>query len=253
LLASYQRFLAVAARGQWDEAEVDLGPDAAAWPALPARTRESIATLVASFRLGEEAVAGDLGPFEERAADPGGAACFAAQQRDEARHARFFARVEREVIPSEDGGGGSVDPGFAALFERRLSEVASRLAAGELELADAVGLYHLLLEGCVFSAGQSAMLALLEREPRLPGLTRGVELVSQDERWHIGLGARVLQDSALAEEGAAALLAEGDLVLAAWGDRLGAAAIERARLLHRRRLRAAGLLPAPARAAGRWP
>ncbi len=248
MLAGYQSFLAVAARGQWDEAEIDLGPDAAAWPALTAGARESIATLVASFRLGEEAVAGELGPFEERAGDPDAAACFAAQRHDEARHARFFARVERDVIASEDGGRDRVDPGFATLFEGRLSEAASRLAAGELELADAVGLYHLLLEGCVFSAGQSAMVALLEREPRLPGLRRGVELVSQDERWHIGLGARLLQDSALGEEGAAALRADGDRVLAAWGDRVGAGVIERARLLHRRRLRAAGLLPAPARA-----
>ena len=45
------------------------------------------------------------------------------------------------------------------LFEERLPAMAGDLAAGRAGLADGVGLYHMLLEGIVFDAGQQALLA----------------------------------------------------------------------------------------------
>ena len=51
----------------------------------------------------------------------------------------------------------------------------------------------MILEGVVFTAGQLALLDLLD--DRLPGLQRGTELVLRDERWHVGFGARCLADS----------------------------------------------------------
>ena len=44
------------------------------------------------------------------------------------------------------------------LFEERLPAMANELAAGRAGLADGVGLYHMLLEGVVFDAGQHALL-----------------------------------------------------------------------------------------------
>ena len=58
-------------------------------------------------------------------------------------------------------------------------------------LEAAVALYHLVLEGVVFTAGQLALLELLE-DRSLPGLRRGLELVLRDERWHIGFGTSML-------------------------------------------------------------
>ena len=58
-----------------------------------------------------------------------------------------------------------LSPEFLALFEVRLP-VAASSAPGE-----AVGLYHMVLEGVVFTAGQLALLDLLD--DRLPGLRSG--------------------------------------------------------------------------------
>jgi ribonucleoside-diphosphate reductase beta chain len=243
VLASYHHFLQVAARSRWDEADIDLAADAAAWHRVPAADRLGIEALVAAFQLGEQAVAEELEPFAVRAPDAVAADCFRAQQVDEARHARFFRRVGREVLgfPEQGASRDLVEPAFAELFERRLAAVAARLEAGQVPIAAAVSLYHLLLEGVVFAAGQTALLALLEERPELGGMRRGVELVCRDERWHLGLGARILQDAGLSADAGAELVAEGDRVLAAWGARLPADVVERARRLHRRRLRAAGL------------
>jgi ribonucleoside-diphosphate reductase beta chain len=247
MLASYRHFLERAAASQWDEAAIDLAPDAATWPGLPAETRRRLAGMIESFGLGEAALSRELESFEQSVAGTAAAACVAAQRRDEARHARFFARLRGEVLGAGASAFGSseadgIDAVFAELFERRLPDAAARLAAGEIGLPAAVALCHMLLEGCVFGAGQSALLALLEHEPGLPGMRRGVELVVRDERWHLGFGARLLQDAELDEDLIAALAADGDRVLEAWKDLVEEDTLERARLLHRRRLRAAGLL-----------
>jgi ribonucleoside-diphosphate reductase beta chain len=251
-VAGYGHFLRTAAASQWDEAAVDLSVDARAWPSLEPGLRERASRLVAGFCLAEAAVAADIAPFASAAADPDAAACFEAQRVDEERHARFFDRVAAEVvgIPGRDRAErmaameGLVEPALVELFEVRLPAVARGLAGQEPgeRLAEAVALYHLLLEGVVFSAGQGALLGLLERAPDLPGLRRGVELVLRDERWHIGLGARVLDDLGLeASGGVDEVLAEADAALAAWGDLVSVELAERVLGLHRRRLAAARL------------
>jgi ribonucleoside-diphosphate reductase beta chain len=197
VFASYEHFLDIAASVQWDEREISLRADARAWPRVAdARLTE----LVAGFCLGEAGVAEHLAAF----ADGPAAACFAAQQRDEERHARFFARYAAAV--GLDDPRAHVSDAFRELFEIRLPE-ATRGAPGE-----AVGLYHMVLEGVVFTAGQLVLLDLLEDLP-LPGLRQGVELVLRDERWHVGFGARCLADLDYDE---AAILAEGEQAAALW-------------------------------------
>jgi len=75
------------------------------------------------------------------------------------------------------------------LFEERLPAMAAELAAGQIPLEEGIALYHMLLEGNVFSAGQRALLEDLE-DGALPGVREGVEHVDLDERWHIGFGLR---------------------------------------------------------------
>jgi hypothetical protein len=83
---------------------------------------------------------------------------------------------------------GNVD-----LFESDLRGSAAELAEDSEELGGAVALYHLVLEGIVFTAGQLAFLALLEEDDALPGVRRGLELVLRVERWHMGFDARLLE------------------------------------------------------------
>ncbi|HWK28584.1 MAG TPA: hypothetical protein VNS09_18605 [Solirubrobacter sp.] len=196
VFADYEHFLRIAAKAQWDERTIELDADARAWPdvATPRLTE-----LVAGFCVGEAGVAEHLRPF---AAGPA-QACFEAQARDEERHARFFARYAR-AIGMEDPRAHCSDA-FLELFETRLPE-AVRRAPGE-----AVGLYHMVLEGVVFTAGQLALLDLVD--DRLPGLKTGTELVLRDERWHVGFGARCLADLDYDE---AAILAEGSRAAALW-------------------------------------
>ena len=259
----FGHFLRTAAALQWDAAVVDLSGDARAWPALDARVRDQVELLVAGFCVAEAAVAAELEPFALAAADADVVACFEAQALDEARHARFFDRVAREVMAIPGGSAeerraamrGRVSAELLWLFEERLPAFAAGLArpsgagAGEDEagLASAVGLYHLLLEGVVFSAGQAQLLELLDREPRLAGMREGVDRVTADERWHIGFGVRLLDELGVALGAAPQLLAQGREALRAWGDVVAPAVAERVARLHERRLRAAGLLAAPAR------
>jgi ribonucleoside-diphosphate reductase beta chain len=219
MLAGYERLMRAAARLQWDEAGLDLAPDAAAWPRLPAAQREVLARLVAGFCLAETAVAEWIAPYGAAAADPRARRCFAAQRIDEERHARFFARVAGEVLGLRDADAlrAAAGPGIVELFERRLPDVAGRLGAGEIGLDEAVALYHVVLEGIVFSVGQEALIAALERAGCLPGVLDGVERVYRDERWHVALGLRVLLDAGTSTAGLAGLVDDARAAAGAWG------------------------------------
>ena len=121
------------------------------------------------------------------------------QRRDEDRHARLFDRIAAEVmgLPGETAADrraaarAHVPEPVLGLFEETLPALASELASGEVDLPQGVSLYHMLLEGVVFTAGQRALLAALEDDD-LPGIREGVTRVDLDERWHIGLGLRHL-------------------------------------------------------------
>src|SRR5699024_3550756 len=152
-------------------------------------------------------VTDELPAFAAAIDDADAAACFTMQDGDEARHSRFFDRVAAEV-PQLAGTDRAqrrtamrqwVPSSFLHLFDELLPQRAARVGH-ESGMTAAVGLYHLVLEGVVLLAGQFAFFELLDRLECLPGLRRGVELVHRDERWHIGFGARCLQDLAVPSE-----------------------------------------------------
>ncbi len=239
MLAGYGHLLRAADRLRWDEAELDLSGDAEAWPKLAKYVRVPLARLMAGFCLAERAVSEQLEPFEAGAGDPGLRACFAAQADDERRHARFFDRVLSEVL--------GVDPdteirelageGVVRLFEHELPAKARDLAEGRCDLSQAVTLYHLVLEGVVFSVGQTAALELLDEAGTLPATRQGVANVQADERWHVGLGVRCLQDTGVREDELEATLASAGRATSAWQtDRIGPEHVAHAVEQHRRRL-----------------
>lgn len=87
---------------------------------------------------------------------------------------------------------GRVPPAFSALFEAELGNAAARLAEDAGGLVPAVALYHGLLEGVAFPAGQEELLERLGDPGLLPGVAEGVRRVQRDERWHVAFGARML-------------------------------------------------------------
>jgi ribonucleoside-diphosphate reductase beta chain len=240
----------IVAKLQWEPAAIDLAPDARAWPQLPAERRERLTTLLAGFRVAEDAVADHLTPFAERAehVDTMMMWIFFLQRRDEDRHTVFFDRVAAEVLrlpgdtPADRLAAARelVPAPLLELFEVRLPAMAAELAAGRAGILDGVGLYHMVLEGAVFTGGQRALLDDLE-DDALPGLREGVRHVELDERWHVGFGVRCLTEAADPEILLDEVLARATEAAAAWGDAVPPATRDFAITLCRRRLSIAGL------------
>ena len=244
----------IVAKLQWEPTAIDLAPDAEAWPGLPAERRRHLTTLLAGFRVAEDAVAEHLTPFADRAehVDTMMMWIFFLQRRDEDRHARFFDRVAAEVLgfpgdtPAERLAAARehVPAALLELFEVRLPAITAELAAGRAGILDGVRLYHMVLEGAVFAAGQRALLDDLA-DDALPGIREGVGRVELDERWHVGFGVRCLteaKDPAIILDHVLPRAAEA---AATWGDAVPEVTREFAVDLCRRRLAIAGLVDAP--------
>jgi len=240
----------IVAKLQWEPAAIDLAPDARAWPDLPDERRRRLTTLLAGFRVAEDSVAEHLTPFADRAehVDTMMMWIFFLQRRDEDRHTEFFDRVAAEVLrlpgdtPAERLAAARelVPAGFLELFEGRLPAMAAELAAGRAGILDGVGLYHMVLEGAVFTAGQRALLDDLE-DDSLPGVREGVRRVELDERWHVGFGVRCLTEAGDPDILLDDVLVRATEAAAAWGDAVPAATREFAVMLCRRRLSIAGV------------
>ena len=218
-------FSRLVARLQWDARAIDLTADAGAWPELPDERRERLTTLLAGFRVAEDAVAEHLAPFGDAAKNSLVAWVLYLQRRDEQRHAVMFDRIAAEVLklPGDtaeerlDAAREHTPPGVLELFEEKLPAMAGELAAGRARVDAGIGLYHMVLEGIVLLAGQRALLADLE-DGMLPGVREGVDRVERDERWHIGFGLRCLIDAQPSPELVEEVLATAEDASQAWGD-----------------------------------
>jgi ribonucleoside-diphosphate reductase beta chain len=105
--------------------------------------------------------------------------------------------VAREVVgfdPASDAAA-LTGPELRALFERLLPAAADAVARDAGRLPEGVALYHLVLEGVVFAAGQERLVAALEAACTLPATLDGARRVQADERWHVGLGIQCLAAS----------------------------------------------------------
>jgi ribonucleoside-diphosphate reductase beta chain len=250
------------ARLQWDATAIGLARDARAWPGLPDERGRRLTTLLAGFCVAEDAVSEQLEPFGDAAKAASMASAknlmawvFFLQRRDEARHALFFDRIAAEVLglpgataaERRAAARAHVPTAVLELFEVRLPALAAELAAGRVGLDEGVCLYHMVLEGIVFDAGQHALLDDLA-DGALPGVREGVQRVERDERWHIGFGLRCLIEAQPSVDLLDDVLARAEEAAAAWGDAVPKARRERVARLCARRLSVAGLIEAHAAA-----
>ncbi len=259
--STWPRFFSqLVARLQWNAAAIDLTADARAWPQLPDERRGRLMKLLAGFVVAEDAVAEQLTPFADVARNATLASheslvawVFFLQRRDEQRHALLFDRIAAEVLglpgatPAERRAAARehVAPAVLELFEERLPAMAAALAAGDAGLAEGVSLYHMLLEGVVFDAGQHALLNDLA-DGAMPGVREGVERVELDERWHVGFGLRCLIETEPSEAVLNDLLARAEQAAEAWGDAVPADLRNDCARKVGHRLQAVRLLDAPA-------
>jgi Ribonucleotide reductase, small chain/SCP-2 sterol transfer family len=194
--------------GNWSAYDIDFSKDREGWQALSDLQRRSAMWIYSMFYYGEDRVADTLAPYITAAPTEEQSYFLATQQVDEVRHSIFFHRFFKEVIGV---GGDSVQQtlsstlpqlnwGYRGIFDR-LDRMAEELRKDRSipKYAQAITLYHLIVEGTLAQPGQHFIEDFFASEESMPGFTSGMANVSKDEQRHIGFGVKVLSE----------LLAEG--------------------------------------------
>src|SRR3954467_9460664 len=194
-------------RGNWRATEIDFAQDRVEWQEkFSELERRAALWNYSMFFHGEDSVADNLSPFIDAAPREEQKYFLATQQVDEARHAVFFKRFMHEVVGAGDGSvsGGleatrsELTYGFVKTFEH-LDRVTDELRRdrSRTKLAQAVTMYHVIVEATLAQPGQHFIEAYLTRDGLLPAFSAGMYNVSQDEQRHIGFGVKLLRDLAL--------------------------------------------------------
>jgi putative sterol carrier protein len=204
---SYADLYARWEQGNWRATEIDFTRDREDWAnQFTDLDRRSALWTYTLFFHGEDSVADNLSPFIDAAPREEQKYFLATQQVDEARHAVFFGRFMREVVEAGDSLAGSLQAtrphltwGFRKVFGR-LDTMADELRRDRSrpKLAQAVTLYHIIIEASLAQPGQHFIESYLEQREILPGFRAGMANVALDEQRHIGFGVKLLSE--LAEE-----------------------------------------------------
>jgi hypothetical protein len=158
-------------------------------------------------------VADTLAPYVSAAPTEEQSYFLATQQVDEVRHSIFFHRFFKEVIGV---GGDSIQDtlastlpqlnwGYMGVFDR-LDRMAVELRDDTSlpKYAQAITLYHLIVEGSLAQPGQHFIEDFFASEETMPGFSAGMVNVSRDEQRHIGFGVKVLSELLAPEHPASA-------------------------------------------------
>jgi hypothetical protein len=201
---SYEDLYARWERGNWCATELDFTEDARQWrEEFTEFEREAALWNYCLFFWGEDAVADNLSPYIDAAPHEEQKYFLATQQVDEARHAVFFKRFMHEVCGIGDGSTSSglrtikpqLTSGFRKVFDR-LDTMADELRAdrSRAKLAEAVTLYHVVIEAALAQPGQHFICSYLEERQQLPAFREGMRKIAADEQRHIGFGVKLLAD-----------------------------------------------------------
>jgi hypothetical protein len=200
---SYEDLYSRWERGNWRATELDFTRDREQWENdFSEFERRAALWNYALFFWGEDAVADGLSPYIDAAPLEEQKYFLATQQVDEARHAVFFKRFMTEVA----GIGGSMNDaldairpqltwGFVQVFDRleRMSEEL-RQDRSIPRLAQAMVLYHVIIEATLAQPGQHFITSYLDRREVLPAFREGMHNIAADEQRHIGFGVKMLSD-----------------------------------------------------------
>jgi hypothetical protein len=208
---TYEDLYARWEKGNWSATELDFSQDRIDWhERMSPEQRDAALWLFCLFFHGEDSVTDNLSPYIDAAPLEEQKYFLATQQVDEARHAVFFNRFINEVVGRGDGsiGGGLrateklLSWGHRKTFGH-LDEVAAGLRKDQspLNLARAVTMYHLIVEGALAQPTQHKIDEALGALDVLPGFREGMANVSLDEQRHIAFGVRLLADLHAADPG----------------------------------------------------
>ena len=186
----------------WSALALDFSADRAGWDALSEIQRKSALWMYSMFFYGEDSVADNLSPYIDAAPSEEQAYFLATQQVDEARHAVLFHRFFNEVLGIEGDIAATLEAtlpqlnwGYRGGCER-LDLMADELRADRSlpKFAQAITLYHLVVEGTLAQPGQHYIEDFFNRDGGMPGFSAGMANVSRDEQRHIGFGVKTLSE-----------------------------------------------------------
>jgi hypothetical protein len=200
---SYEDLYARWEQGNWRASEIDFSVDREQWrDTFSDLERRGALWTYSMFFHGEDSVTDNLSPFIDAAPREEQKYFLATQQVDEARHAVMFGRFMKEVVQAGDDMGSSLAAtgprltwGFRKVFGR-LDRMANELRRDRSrpKLAQAITLYHIVIEASLAQPGQHFIDESLARRGLLPGLREGVHNVSRDEQRHIAFGVKMIAD-----------------------------------------------------------
>jgi ribonucleotide reductase beta subunit family protein with ferritin-like domain len=190
-------------QGNWSATAIDLSTDRDQWQnTFSDLERRSARWLYTLFFHGEDSVADNLSPYIDAAPRQEQKYFLTTQQVDEARHAVLFARFMSEVVGAGADPASSLEAtrpeltwGFQKVFAR-LDRMADELRRDRSrpKLAQAIALYHLVIEAGLAQPGQHLIEESLKRRELLPGFREGIGNVSKDEQRHIAFGVKMIAD-----------------------------------------------------------
>jgi hypothetical protein len=192
-------------QGNWSAMDLDFSQDKIDWnEKFDDFMRKAARWNYSLFFFGEDEVADQLSPFIDAAPLEEQKYFLTTQQVDEARHAIFFSRFFKEVIGVEGTSYAdrlnAVNPdltyGIKKVFGL-LNDVTDELRRGDHskpKLAQAIALYHFIVEGTLAQTGQHFIADYLERMDVLPGFRAGMVNVEKDEQRHIAFGVKLMAD-----------------------------------------------------------
>jgi ribonucleotide reductase beta subunit family protein with ferritin-like domain len=202
---SYEDLYARWEQGNWRATEIDFTVDRDHWKnTFTEMERRAALWTYSMFFYGEDAVAANLSPYIDAAPREEQKYFLATQQVDEARHAVLFSRFMREVAetgPDTASSLAATHPqltwGFRKVFDR-LDKMADELRRdrSKPKLAQAVTLYHIIIEASLAQPGQHFIDESLTKRELLPGFRAGIANVAKDEQRHIGFGVKLIADLA---------------------------------------------------------
>jgi len=200
---SYEDLYARWEQGNWRATEIDFTVDRDHWQnTFTEMERRAALWTYSMFFYGEDAVADNLSPYIDAAPREEQKYFLATQQVDEARHAVLFSRFMREVAetgPDTASSLAATQPqltwGFRKVFDR-LDRMADELRRdrSKPKLAQAVTLYHIIIEASLAQPGQHFIDESLTKRDLLPGFRAGIANVAKDEQRHIGFGVKLIAD-----------------------------------------------------------
>lgn len=186
----------------WSALALDFSQDRKGWEGLTELQQRSALWMYSMFFYGEDSVADNLSPYVDAAPTEEQAYFLTTQQVDEARHSILFHRFFREVLGVEGDVATTLEAtlpqlnwGYRGVFDR-LDRMADELRADRSlpKFAQAITLYHLIVEGTLAQPGQHYIEDFFNRDGRMPGFSSGMANVSRDEQRHIGFGVKTLSE-----------------------------------------------------------